>query len=617
MSTRNYRQMNCSTILAIAAMSLFFVHAEAAGTSDALQTLRQRPPQDEVIYLIMPDRFDNADPSNDRGGLKGDRLKTGYDPTDKAFYHGGDLKGVLRRLDYIRGLGATAIWLTPVLKNKPIGGAPGHENAGYHGYYIVDFTSIDPHLGTNADYKQLVDRAHARGMKVYMDIVVNHTADVIKYRECPDGECPYRSRADYPYTREGGRRGKPINDGFMGDAAKDQTDANFSKLTSPNYAYTPYVPKGEEHEKVPDWLNDPIYYHNRGNSTFRGESEGMGDFGGLDDVYTENPRVVRGFIEIYGDLIDKYRFDGFRIDTEKHVDPQFWHAFIPAMLARAKADGIPNFHIFGEVMESDVAVDHLARRTREDGIPAVMDYAFAAAVRETVAGTAGTEVLAQLFADDVLYQGGAETAMHNATLIGNYDIGRFPWFVRTAFPGITDDELLKRDILAHAMLLTLRGVPTIYYGDEQGFPSTGNDQAAREDMFASKVSLYNSETLVGTTRTTATSSFATDHPLYLAIKELARLRAENPALREGRQIVRNYSDKPGLLAISRIDPATGREILIAYNTSLTPLSAQVEVDAATRSFSSLHGSCAAAVDAPASYRVELKPLDYIICSGRP
>src|SRR5947209_14288478 len=107
---------------------------------------RARLPQDEVIYFLLPDRFENGDPSNDRGGLTGDRLHTGYDPTSKGFYHGGDLKGVLKRLDYIQGLGATAIWLTPILQNKVVQGDKGHESAGYHGYWITDFTRVDPHL---------------------------------------------------------------------------------------------------------------------------------------------------------------------------------------------------------------------------------------------------------------------------------------------------------------------------------------------------------------------------------------------------------------------------------------------------------------------------------------
>ncbi|HYX47551.1 MAG TPA: alpha-amylase family glycosyl hydrolase, partial [Sphingomicrobium sp.] len=222
----------------------------AASSPDAY---RSRLPQDEVIYFVMPDRFENGDPSNDRGGLSGDRLNTGFDPTDKGFFHGGDLKGLTSRLDYIQGLGATAVWLTPIFKNKAVQGPPGHESAAYHGYWIIDFTLVDPHLGTNADFKTFVDAAHSRGMKVYMDIVVNHTADVIQYAECKISvDCPYRSIADYPYQRRGGVNGKRINPGFAGEG--DGSQANFTKLTDPNYAYTVRVPPAERDIKRPAWL---------------------------------------------------------------------------------------------------------------------------------------------------------------------------------------------------------------------------------------------------------------------------------------------------------------------------------------------------------------------------
>src|SRR5207253_4194233 len=84
---------------------------------------RARLPEDEVIYFLLPDRFENGDPSNDRGRLTGDRLATGYDPASKGFYHGGDIKGLIKRLDYIQGLGATAVWVAPIFKNKPVQGA--------------------------------------------------------------------------------------------------------------------------------------------------------------------------------------------------------------------------------------------------------------------------------------------------------------------------------------------------------------------------------------------------------------------------------------------------------------------------------------------------------------
>ncbi len=588
--------------------------SDAAGSTPSAD-YRLRPPQDEIVYFLLPDRFENGDRSNDRGGLKGDRLVTGFDPTSKGFYHGGDLKGVIKRLDYIQSLGATAVWLAPVFKNKPVQGPKGRESAGYHGYWITDFTRVDPHFGTNADFKALVDAVHARGMKFYMDIVVNHTADVIRYRECPTTDCPFRNHADYPYTRRAGVYGEPINPGFMGDGPKYQTTENFAKLTNPDYAYTPYVPKGEEHEKVPAWLNNPIYYHNRGNTTFTGESATQGDFVGLDDLMTENPRVVRGFIDIYGNWIDKYGVDGFRIDTARFVNPEFWQAFVPAMRARAAAKGIPNFHIFGENIDSEYVAQALqAVRTRVDKQPSVLDFAFAITVRQVLAGSAGTDILARLFEEDALYEGGADAALQLPTFVSNHDTGRFAYYVRAAFPKASDDEVLKRVILAHAMMFTLRGVPVVYYGDEQGFAGLGGDQDARQDMFPSKVVSYNTDPLVGTKATTAESNFDRNHPIYRAIAELARLRATHEALRRGVQIVRNYSDKPGLFAVSRIDPKSGREILIAFNTSASPLTAQVEIDPASQHFAALHGVCAATPTAPGSYQVALAPLEYIVCA---
>ena len=107
--------------------------AFAPGTVCAEPAYRDRLPQDEIIYFVLPDRFDDADTANNRGGLKGDRSVTGFDPTDKGYYHGGDLKGLRRRLGYIQDLGVTALWVGPVFRNKPVQGAPGQQSAGYHG----------------------------------------------------------------------------------------------------------------------------------------------------------------------------------------------------------------------------------------------------------------------------------------------------------------------------------------------------------------------------------------------------------------------------------------------------------------------------------------------------
>ncbi len=147
---------------------------------------RARLPQDEVIYFVIPDRFENGDPVNDTGGIAGERLDHGWDPTQKGFYHGGDLKGLIARLDYVQGLGATAIWLGPIYQNKAVQGPKGQESSGYHGYWITDFTRVDRHIGDEADMQAFVDAVHGRGMKLYLDIITNHTADVIKFRECSD-----------------------------------------------------------------------------------------------------------------------------------------------------------------------------------------------------------------------------------------------------------------------------------------------------------------------------------------------------------------------------------------------------------------------------------------------
>ncbi|WP_374531238.1 alpha-amylase family glycosyl hydrolase [Novosphingobium sp.] len=598
-------------LLGLAALAL----AIPAQAQDVPADYRARTPEQEVVYFVLPDRFENGDPANDRGGLKGDRLKTGFDPAARGFYHGGDLKGLTARLDYIQGLGATAIWLGPIFVNKPVQGPKGDESAGYHGYWITDFTHVDPHFGTDADFKAFVDAAHARGMKVYMDIIVNHTADVIQYREVsPQGGYPYRSKADYPFSRKGGVGGAPINPGFAGDA--DPSPENWARLTDPSFAYTPYVPKGEEHVKVPDWLNDPIWYHNRGNTDWKGESAQYGDFVGLDDLATENPRVVAGFIDIYGSWIDRFGIDGFRIDTAKHVNPEFWRAFVPAIQARAKARGIPNFHIFGEVATSDFDPALLASWTRNAGLPAVLDFGFAVAAIDAVSGKTGTDELARLHDDDVLYAGGAKGALQLPTFVGNHDAGRLAMFIEQQNPKAGSEELLARDMLGHAMLLTLRGVPVIYYGDEQGFAGRGGDQLARQDMFPSKVAEYNDQPLLGTTATTAAANFDPNHPLYRLIADLSEVRRTTPALTEGMSKVRMSSDKPGLLVVSRFDPVTGREVVLAFNTSAQGVSSRVAVEPASLAFAPLAGQCPVRADAPGTITITLPAFGFAVCAAK-
>ncbi len=597
-------------------MKAVFLAAALAASPVMADPVRDRAPTEEVIYFVLPDRFQNADPGNDRGGILGGRLQHGFDPASKGFYLGGDLKGLTEKLDYIQGLGATAIWLGPIYKNNPVQGPPGKESSGYHGYWITDFTTVDPHFGTEAELTAMVAAAHARGMKVYLDIITNHTADIIKYRECPQNDCAYRSRADYPFSRRGGPSGKPINEGFLGDAAEHQNAANYAKLTSPDFAYTPFVPKGLDKAKVPGWLNDPLLYNNRGDSSFRGESSILGDFAGLDDLMTAHPRVVAGMIDIFGGWIDRFKIDGFRIDTARHVNPEFWQAFVPAMLQRAKANGIPNFHIFGEVYDPDPGA--LARFTRVDGYPAVLDFAFQSAVTQVVAEGKPTEVLAALFFRDALYAGGDAAAMQLPTFLGNHDMGRFSTFVRNANPKASDDEQLARVKLGHSMLLLLRGVPTLYSGDEQGFVGDGGDQDARETLFPSQVAVYNDNRLLGTQATTADANFDTAHPLYVHVQQLARLRAADPALRHGRQTVLHYGEGPGLFAVARRNPRGDAmpvlDTILIFNSADKPMKGNIAIDPRIIHSGSRMGDCGT-VTAPGSLQVEVPAFGTLVCAG--
>src|SRR5688500_18041716 len=201
------------------------------------------PVTDENFYFVMADRFANGSTANDTGGLGSAPLVSGFDPTRKGFYNGGDLAGLRSRLDYLQGLGTTSIWLTPSFKNKAVQLEDG-PSAGYHGYWITDFTQIDPHLGTNADLRALVDAAHARGMKVYFDIITNHTADVISYQE--GARKAYISKDAAPYKTASGT---PFDDR---DFAGGRVFPPLSPTVS--FPYTPVLDENEKNFKVPAWL---------------------------------------------------------------------------------------------------------------------------------------------------------------------------------------------------------------------------------------------------------------------------------------------------------------------------------------------------------------------------
>ena len=543
--------------------------ADAAYAGDSLR----QPLTKERYYFVMADRFANGNPANDRGGLTGDKFTTGYDPTNSGYYHGGDLKGIQQKLDYIKGLGTTAIWLTPSFKNRPVQGAPPNDSAGYHGYWITDFTQVDPHLGTNADLTALISAAHAKGMKVFFDIITNHTADVINYSE---GKYTYIDKATSPY--------KDANGNVFDDKAYAEKP-NFPALDpATSFPYHPvFTTPADATAKVPAWLNDRTNYHNRGDSTFAGESSEYGDFVGLDDLFTEKLNVEQGIEDIYKAWVD-FGVDGFRIDTVKHVNMEFWQKFSPAMLERAKADGNPNFFMFGEVYDSRPS--YMSTFTTTGKLPATLDFGFQAQSVNWVQGKSGTD-LRDLYADDDYYTDTDSNAYELPTFLGNHDMGRVAMLLKG--PSADDADLMRRVKLADSLMFLTRGQPITYYGDEQGFMGSGGDKAARQDMFATQVPSYASEPVLGDT-SGAKERFNTSAPLYQHIKTLSALRAANPALADGAQVHRYASSNAGVFAFSRIDKAKRVEYVVALNNATTAKSASFATYGHNQTFAPLYGT---------------------------
>ncbi|MCL7369234.1 pullulanase-type alpha-1,6-glucosidase [Streptomyces ardesiacus] len=535
----------------------------------------------EQFYFVLPDRFANGDAKNDRGGLTGTRLATGYDPTDKGFYQGGDLKGLTGKLDYIKGLGTTALWMAPLFKNQPVQGTGKDASAGYHGYWITDFTQVDPHFGTNQDLKDLISKAHAKGMKVFFDVITNHTADVVDYEE---KSYDYLSKGAFPYLT---KDGQPFDDADYADGSR-----RFPRVDTGSFPRTPTVPAAKKNLKVPAWLNDPAMYHNRGDSTWAGESATYGDFNGLDDLWTERPEVVDGMEKIYQRWVKDFAVDGFRIDTVKHVNMEFWTQWATALDAYAAKWGRDDFFMFGEVYSADTSVT--APYVTEGRLDATLDFPFQDAARAYASQGGSARKLASVFGDDWKYTTDKANAYEQVTFLGNHDMGRIGTFLKQDDPKATDAELLQKDRLANELMFLSRGNPVVYYGDEQGFTGAGGDKDARQPMFASRTADYLDDDQLGTGRTHAEAAYDTSAPLYRQISALAKLRKANPALADGVQTERYAADGAGIYAFSRTDAKTGTEYVVAFNNAGTEKSATFATGSAGMTFRGLYGTDATA-----------------------
>jgi glycosidase len=287
--------------------------------------------RDQVIYFVMTDRFADGDPrNNDQGAGE-------YGAGQRNRFNGGDFRGLLQHLDYIQGLGATSLWVTPPVSNQWL--TPDGSYAGYHGYWAEHFTKVDPHLGTLDDYRELSRALHARGMYLVQDIVVNHTGNFFSYRD--------RWRADDP---------------AHGWEAHDAS---------------PPVPRPSQ---PPFDRNDPRDPAQRGLGIYHWTPD-VSDYGdrrqeldfqmsGLDDLDTENPLVRRALRHSYGFWIREAGVDAFRVDTAFYVPPAFFRDFLhardpaaPGIDAVARATGRKRFHVFGEGFGIDRAYQ-TCRRAR-------------------------------------------------------------------------------------------------------------------------------------------------------------------------------------------------------------------------------------------------------------
>ncbi len=203
-------------------------------------------------------------------------------------------------------------------------------------------------------------------------------------------------------------------------------------------------------------------------------------------------------IDIYETWIGDFGVDGFRIDTMKHVNDEFWQKFGPEVLDYAREQGKREFFMFGEVF--DTTKSFTSHFTTRNKMQATLDFPFQAAAQHYAAESKPAKELEQFFEDDDWYTDADSNVYQLPTFLGNHDMGRIGRFIDNANAGASQEERLARDELAHELMYLSRGNPVIYYGDEQGFVGDGGDQGARQDMFVNQVPSYLDDDLIGTDR---------------------------------------------------------------------------------------------------------------------
>jgi neopullulanase len=463
---------------------------------------------DDVIYFIMPDRFADGDPSNNNPA-KSPGL---YDRTKGRYYHGGDFQGVIDHLPYLKELGVTAIWINPVYDNtdRPdeketypeTEGGPRRPTTAYHGYGAIDFYGVEEHYGTLEKLRELVERAHAMGFKVIQDQIANHTS-------------PY-----HPWAAD-----RPTPSWFYG-TPENHLSNNWQKWTTMD----PHASEQTRRRNLEGWFIDI-----------------------LPDLNQDDPEVRRYLIQNTLWWLGTVGFDAVRMDTLPHVPRAFWREWSSAIHRE-----YPQVNILGELFDGDPALLAYFQRGRaghdgiDTGIDTVYDFALHYAIRDAFARGDSVRKLQQVLAHDYLYP-------HPEALvsfIGVHDMLRF-----MSEKGATVEGLK----LAQVFLMTTRGTPLLYYGDELAMEGGGDPDNRRDFPGGFAGDARNAFTKAGRT--------AVENDVFENLKRLAKLRAEHAALRRG-ALVQIYDDEQQTV-YARVLPED--RVLVAINNDTRPATIEFNV----------------------------------------
>jgi glycosidase len=463
--------------------------------------------RDENIYFIFLDRFYDGDPSkNNVESAHG----APYSPADAHAIHGGDLKGVQQKLDYIKSLGATAIWVTPIVYN--VGGS------AFHGYGAQDFYQLAPHWGTMTDLSNMVSAAHSRGIKVILDIVCNHSGDLID-----SGDSGYPNFLAPP---------SGYNMRYKNIANQHAPPFNITNATPPTFT--------------------SIFHNNGAIGNFGITQQVMlGELSSLDDFATETTFVRTNMANVYEYWIGAGDFDGFRIDTVKHVDYGFWQYWCPQIHQYATSIGKSNFFMFGEVFDSNEALVGSYTGMMGGGpykLDSSLDYPLYDTVNSVFATASGNTQQIENHYNAIASNYDTNAWYRLVTFLDNHDNPRF-----LSSSGANDNT--NRLGVALEFLYTSRGIPCLYYGTEQAFDGT-TDPNNREDMFDGQ---FEQGPSLG-------DNFNETHPLYQLVAKLNNFRRLYQSLRRGIHNNRwNTSGGPGLFAYSRV--FSNEEVFVVFNTA--------------------------------------------------